>query len=301
MKLSLVIPCYNLGPWLDACLESMAGQSRQGDDWEVVVVDDGSLDDTGRRAEVWAARTPRIRVHHIANAGVNHAREFGFRQARGEYVWFVDGDDVLHPEAVGRVLDVLRGGMDLVFVDQLAGTEITFPPLEVQPQCEVFRGDYTELPFFVMNQGIFRRTLVDRVAFENFLVGEDILFAQKATVRANSVCHLRLPLYGYRTRAESVMNCARNYARTSQRISFTCELLRFYRHEGACLNARMIRQRKNLMRFWLPSEVLYHAKVERRALYRQWVVASGACDSYLLFVLRAWISRIYQFARTLVK
>lgn len=301
MKLSLVIPCYNLGAWLDACLASLAGQRCQTDDWEVVIVDDGSQDDTGRRAAAWAARRSRVQVHRIANEGVNHAREYGYGQSRGEYVWFVDGDDVLHPEAVGRVLDALRDGVDLVFVDQLAGAEITFPPLENPSQCEIFSGDYREVPFFVMHQGIFRRTLVDRVAFENFLVGEDVLFAQKALVRARQVGHLRLPLYGYRKRATSVMNCARNYMRTSQTLAFTRELLRFYQEEGRQLNPHQIRQRRTQMCFALPSEILKHPVSERLALYREWVGASGLCDSYILFCLRAVIFRIHQFIRTFAK
>ena len=94
--LSVVLPSYKVAPYLNQCITSLLDDAPPG--MEVIVVDDGSPDDTGAVAEARAADEPRVRViHHQVNAGCSVARNTGLKAARGTYVGFVDPDDVVEP------------------------------------------------------------------------------------------------------------------------------------------------------------------------------------------------------------
>ena len=103
-KVSVVMPCYQNEETLDRALKSVVGQSVQ--DLEVVAVNDGSRDATGQILDAWAKRDERIRVIHQENAGVSMARNAGMAAARGEWLFFLDGDDHLPKEALRTLLEM---------------------------------------------------------------------------------------------------------------------------------------------------------------------------------------------------
>ena len=98
MKVSIVIPVYNKAEYISDCLESLLQQDF--DDFEIVAVNDGSTDDSGKICDEKAAENTRIRVIHTENGGVTAARRKGVEQAKGEYIMFVDADDKLLPNAI---------------------------------------------------------------------------------------------------------------------------------------------------------------------------------------------------------
>ncbi len=95
-KVSIVIPVFNQAPYLAECLDSVLSQSLR--DVEVICVDDGSTDGSGRMLDDYAARDPRIRVVHQGNVGAGRARNRGIDRATGEFLAFMDPDD-LYPDA----------------------------------------------------------------------------------------------------------------------------------------------------------------------------------------------------------
>ena len=90
-KFSIIIPVYNVAPYLRECLDSVLAQTFT--DWEAICVDDGSTDGSGTILDEYVARDGRFRVIHQKNAGVSAARNVGIRKATGEYLTFLDGDD----------------------------------------------------------------------------------------------------------------------------------------------------------------------------------------------------------------
>lgn len=98
----MVVPAYDVAAYLPACLDSLLGQSLEA--LEVVVVDDGSPDDSGAIAEDYAARDPRVRVVHIENRGLGAARNEGIRHATGSYLGFCDADDAMPAKALEALL-----------------------------------------------------------------------------------------------------------------------------------------------------------------------------------------------------
>lgn len=104
-KLSVVVPVYNVADYLDQCVASILEPRRE--DVEFVFVDDGSTDASGRMCDAYAERDARVRVVHQKNAGPSEARNRGEAEARGEYLFFMDSDDVLTEGALGNIMDLL--------------------------------------------------------------------------------------------------------------------------------------------------------------------------------------------------
>ena len=103
LSITAVIPAYNIEDFIDNCLASVAAQTF--DRWRCIVIDDGSTDSTRKRALDWP--DARVTVNAQSNRGVSAARNTGLAQAAGDFVMFLDGDDVLHPSALMRLQEGL--------------------------------------------------------------------------------------------------------------------------------------------------------------------------------------------------
>jgi GT2 family glycosyltransferase len=102
-KVSVVVPAFNVARYIGECLASVCAQTLA--DWECIVVDDGSMDGTAER--IGQNPDPRIRLIEQPNRGVSAARNAGLAKAKGEYLLFLDGDDLLHAHALARLSDQL--------------------------------------------------------------------------------------------------------------------------------------------------------------------------------------------------
>lgn len=101
--ISVIVPAYNAEKWLSRSLDSLLAQTFE--DFEVILIDDGSSDSTGRLSDEYARRDNRIRVIHQPNCGVSATRQKGLELAKGEYITFLDADDYAHPEAYHTLYD----------------------------------------------------------------------------------------------------------------------------------------------------------------------------------------------------
>lgn len=99
--ISVIVPVYRVEKYIRRCVDSILAQSFR--DYELILVDDGSPDCSGAICDEYAARDPRIRVIHKENGGLSSARNAGIDAASGEYLFFMDSDDVIHPDTL-RIL-----------------------------------------------------------------------------------------------------------------------------------------------------------------------------------------------------
>jgi glycosyltransferase involved in cell wall biosynthesis len=131
MDLTLVIPCFDEGARIDACLSSVTAwvDAQPGLSSEVLVVDDGSGDDTAARAKAWAARRGDVRVlETTVNAGKGDAVRRGVIEAKGDIVVFLDADLAVTVDHVGALLPALRNGVDVaVGCRHVPGAEVEKP------------------------------------------------------------------------------------------------------------------------------------------------------------------------------
>ncbi|MCM1163641.1 MAG: glycosyltransferase [Muribaculaceae bacterium] len=104
--LSVIVPVYKTERYLDACIETVLGQTLK--DLELILVDDGSPDRCPEMCEQWARRDPRIRVVHKENQGLGYARNTGLDYAKGKYVAFLDSDDLLEPQTYAVAIEEME-------------------------------------------------------------------------------------------------------------------------------------------------------------------------------------------------
>ena len=211
MKLSIIIPAYNAEAYLPQCLDSILAQERQ--DCEVIVVDDGSTDGTATQLQ----RYPDVKVIHQENRGMSTARNRGLDEAQGEYILFVDSDDLLTDGALETLVAELSGEDIIAFNAKKlhdATGEQTYHPTIREPEttdgwtyfCR-HRLESTDIHFVCIWQRAYRRQfLIDnnlRFA-DGILRAEDDLFTTQVMLAAKTLRTITPCLYIYRIRANSI-------------------------------------------------------------------------------------------------
>lgn len=99
--ISIIVPIYNKQEYLEVCITSILKQSYT--DYELLLIDDGSTDNSASICDSYANKDPRVKVYHLKQSGVSNARNFGISKASGEYICFVDGDDILTGDAINNL------------------------------------------------------------------------------------------------------------------------------------------------------------------------------------------------------
>lgn len=110
-KVSIIVPCYNQAQYLDECLQSVLMQSYNN--WECIVVNDGSPDNTNQLAKKWIEKDTRYKYFYQENGGLSSARNAGLKIAKGDYVQFLDSDDLIEPEKVKVQIDALVSDQEI--------------------------------------------------------------------------------------------------------------------------------------------------------------------------------------------
>ena len=206
--LSIILPVYNVAPYLDACLASVVGQDCR--DIEVICIDDGSTDGSGSLLEGWKRKDPRVQVYHQENKGLSAARNAGMQVARGTYLAFVDGDDLVCPETYAKTLPLMQQEQldTLIFSFRTFPGErqpaAGFPVNRVMDYPELFRSSRTiqtdNLLCFSW-RFLFKRSVLsgNRLQFdENVKIGEDMIFNVDAVCHSRRILVTGEPLYLYR-------------------------------------------------------------------------------------------------------
>lgn len=209
-KVSIIIPAYNIAPYLERCLESVRCQTFKN--LQIIIIDDGSTDQTGLIADAFAERDKRFHVIHKENRGVSAARKTGLEQVDGEYIGFVDGDDYIEPEMYEKLVglaveydaDIAHCGYQMVFpdrVDMYHGTK----QLKVQ---DTYTGVKDLLEGTLIEPGlvnkIYRHKLFEDVKYdENIVINEDLLLNYFLFHRAEKAVFIDIPYYYYMVRKNS--------------------------------------------------------------------------------------------------
>lgn len=109
---SIIVPVYNTAAYLSRCIESLVNQTYS--DLQIILIDDGSTDSSGKIADEWQTKDPRIEVYHQPNQGQSAARNVGLQHARGEYIAFVDSDDYIDSNYFSTMLQAADDATDCV-------------------------------------------------------------------------------------------------------------------------------------------------------------------------------------------
>ena len=211
--ISVIVPVYNVEPYLRKCLDSIVYQTYKN--LEILVVDDGSTDECGRICDEYEEKDERIRVFHTENRGLSCARNLGLDEARGEWIGFVDSDDWIEPDMYEVLLkEALETGADVV--DCGVYWESPGKTVEIKKQYHVLTGRdalrellHQKIYNAVWNK-LWKHKCFDSIRFPAGRICEDI--ATTYRVFASIVC-------------VSILNKSKyHYLRRDNSISTTCDM-----------------------------------------------------------------------------
>ncbi len=251
VRLSFILPCYNVERYIADCLDSIYEQDLPEDEYEVICVNDCSTDGTRKTIVEYAALHPNLTlIDHTENLTAGGARNTGIKAAKGEYIWFVDPDDAIKPEKVSRLykeaheaqLDILMFNFD--FVDE----NLKF----IQPEkrftdSEVLTGQDYVLTFFPGNiskfciiwRCLFRTGFLkeNALSLPHIRKSQDVVFVWKTMILALRVKSLDEIAYAYRVNPYSVGAIKLNaVAFFSERILFASEIIKMLKNSGLVMN-----------------------------------------------------------------
>ena len=245
MKVSVIVPVYNVADFIGECVHSVLDAADS--DVEVLCVDDGSTDSSGEMLEA-IARGIRpagcaMKVIHQKNAGAGAARNAALAVATGDWILFLDGDDLLAKGwlAVVRTLALRHPSAQMLGF----GRTETLPvrPVAVRESREV---DVSRVVgFAVYERGLwqyaYRRDLITGLEFERIIRVEDKLFEGDALLRASRVALMDVPAYGYRQREGSVVHVGWTRENFGAELIWRIKWLRSMTEHGKTMDRRLWR------------------------------------------------------------
>ena len=221
MKLSIIVPVYNVKPYLPACLDSLVNQSI--DDYEIILVDDGSFDGSADIIAEYRLRYPElIKSLRVDNGGQGRARNFGIEMAQGEYLGFIDSDDWIDLQMYEKMYSkAVEYNADIVvcdFLEKFADGRENYLTAALQNERLSSAGSSCNK--------IFRASLVENVRFPVGLWYEDFYFSAIMLLKSRRTEFIKEPLYIYRRGQESTMH--NNNARKNLDIIAIMDMLAEY-------------------------------------------------------------------------
>lgn len=211
--ISIIIPVYNVRQYLDKCIQSVVNQSYRN--IEIIIVDDGSNDGSETICDEWAKKDDRIRVFHKKNGGSSDARNLGLRQAKGEFIGFVDSDDYIKSDMYELLYEAMNDGADIA----CCGTTIVYPDkwgrkptgYDKAPNRIVMNNKEAMKELLMIRylsfsscDKIFKRKLFVNTCFPVGRTCEDLPTIYKVVKASSRVINIGTSKYFYRYRADSI-------------------------------------------------------------------------------------------------
>lgn len=205
--LSIIVPVYNVDKYLDMCVESLLNQTYRN--IEIILVDDGSTDLSGKLCDKWAEKDKRIKVIHKVNGGLSSARNAGIKLSHGEYITFVDSDDWIANNIYDKALKAIHTfNCDIVDFkvkfskvrkESPIFTEEGLPTIvkgNMIIEDYLYRGQTDVCPFSVCRK-IYKKRLFEGIIFPEGRLNEDIVTNFKLLEKADTLVHLDVVGYYY--------------------------------------------------------------------------------------------------------
>ena len=221
--ISIIVPIYNIEKHIKSCIDSILSSTYK--DIELLLIDDGSTDSSGVICDKYAEQDARVKVIHKANGGQSDARNVGIKAATGDYIMFVDGDDMIHP----RMIELLKTGIDSgnydfamvnrmkIAEDDIDGIrsfldyEIEKPDIIELSQSDfmnrLLAGGNVRLCSIVVWNKLYVKALIEDLMFDSsFGNAEDLEWSARLSLRIKRAVSIDEPLYLYVQHQGSAMH-----------------------------------------------------------------------------------------------
>ena len=215
-EISIIVPVYNVEKYLENCIESILNQTFK--DFELILVDDGSTDNSGKICDIYEKKDSRIKVIHKNNGGLSSARNTGLDIACGKYVGFIDSDDSIHPRMYEMLYDLIKKyESDIsccnykkiydIFKDEYENVN----SLEVieMSNIEAIKNLYDKeigVKLVIACNKLYRKNLFDNIRYKVGRLHEDEFMAHRILYNSKKITYVDNELYYYLQREGSIMS-----------------------------------------------------------------------------------------------
>lgn len=208
MKLSLIIPVYNVEKYISKCLSSCLNQNILSTDYEIIVVNDGSPDNSLNIINSFVLKYDNIRVVTQENQGLSVARNNGLNVSKGEYVWFIDSDDSIEENCLAEICAKLSTGIDMLQIQY----RYTYDSENLNTDAKIIKidsvisgkqqilngGIFIPAPFTIYRKDFL---LENNLKFYPNIYHEDLEFKPRALYLAKTICSYNKIVYNYYQRS----------------------------------------------------------------------------------------------------
>lgn len=197
--ISVIVPVYNVEPYVARCIESIINQSYKN--LEIILVDDGSTDQSGKICDAYAAMDARIQVIHKKNGGLSSARNSGMRIAKGEYMGFVDSDDYIDVDMYESMVSHMDSDVDVVvcgrYICPCDQKRERISLCYTAPKCIKMNSEQAVLEWlrhqmisFGVYDKLYRKKVIGDLRFPDGRISEDITFVYNVLKKSRNVVHI---------------------------------------------------------------------------------------------------------------
>lgn len=206
-KISIIAPVYQVEEYLSHFIESILAQTFT--DWELLLIDDGSSDNSGQICDEYALKDERINVFHKQNGGVTAARKDGVKNARSEWITFVDSDDMLYPQALTVLYSHIEN-VDLVnaCLEDTTGRKWKHKKYGLLNQKEYIQSILNGNTYALVTACLYNKKLFSEASFAfppDIKIGEDCLMKMQLGNQLHYAYNIPDIVYYYRINTQSVM------------------------------------------------------------------------------------------------
>lgn len=268
---SVIVPVYRVEKYIENCLNSLIAQTY--DNWEAILVDDGSPDRSGEICNGYAARDSRFRVIHKQNGGLSSARNTAIPKARGKYIFFLDSDDFLHYETLESLVNLAEDtDSDIAQCGFVRGNDNVFPEFE-KGQFSIYDNHsiFTSYTAKIIIWGkLFKTEVIGNIRFPEGLINEDDFTTWKFYYNAKRIAITSSPFYYYTVNPCSIMASQQRkpnlkyFDAYRERIAFFAE-----RGELDLEAVSRIQWMKSLVMLYANPQLLDEERAEIKSLFRE--------------------------------
>lgn len=216
MLISVIIPVYNVEDYLHYAIESLGKQTYKN--FEIILVNDGSTDDSGKLCDDYSEKYSNVRVFHKENGGLSDARNFGVQKAKGEFITFLDPDDYLEAYSLELLASVQKQHNCDIVSTRVKATELynvysnhSLTEEDIKNVIVMDRDVFLEEAFYdkvatVSACGKLYRKSILEIPFPKGRIYEDLYIISEHVEKANKIVHTPIQIYNYYKRQGSIVN-----------------------------------------------------------------------------------------------
>lgn len=222
--ISIIIPVYNVEDYLERCVKSVLAQDYN--DYELILVDDGSTDSSGQMCDEFVSTDSRIKVFHKKNGGLSDARNYGIKVSLGDYLTFIDSDDYIGPQYLSILIGMMNDDMDITVIKMKTTNCNSYELVDSGDNRECFQ---SKSAFCEMLKGtlfgvsacgkLFRRVLFNNYIFPKGLLFEDARLIPYIFMQVKNIGYSSSAQYYYFQRSGSIIH---NVAEEKEKQFISC-------------------------------------------------------------------------------